>query len=101
MHEQTDTEAEGEKQLVLLKQGAAHVDIQRVGKVVPQDLQSEAGTCVTVLISTIIPAETKPSGAANPTSCIKITSDVFLKEIYYEKIPVFLLPFGSLLLLRT
>ena len=39
--EQVDIETEGEEQLVLLEERAAHVDIQRVGEVVSKDLQSE------------------------------------------------------------
>ncbi len=44
VHVQIDTEAEGEEQLILLKQGATHVDIQRVGKVVSQDVKSAEDT---------------------------------------------------------
>lgn len=38
--EQVNVEAEGEKQFVLLEERAAHVDVQWVGEVVSQNLQS-------------------------------------------------------------
>lgn len=50
VHEQIDTEAEGEKQFILLKQWVTHIDIERVCKVVSQDLQPEEDTCASVLI---------------------------------------------------
>lgn len=40
MLEQIHTEAEGKQQLVFFKQRATHVDIQSVGEVVSQDLES-------------------------------------------------------------
>lgn len=41
MYQQVHGEAEGEQHLVLLKERAADVDVERVREVIPQDLKPE------------------------------------------------------------